>query len=107
MYCLPCRYNVLFQFLMRLKRVQLKLEAAWQSLHALHTHAGRSEQAQQEQHRGLGAGAAGAAGVAGSGRLRQLYLIRHHMSHLIANLQIYIQVGAERVVEGGRGKEGE
>jgi gamma-tubulin complex component 4 len=79
------RYNVLFQFLMRLTRVQLRLEGAWQALHALYTHAapmgadggrGRTRDGRGER----------------DGRLTQLYLLRHHMAHLVTNLQIYIQV---------------
>ena len=31
-YLCCCRYNALFQFLLRLKRVQMHLEATWQEL---------------------------------------------------------------------------
>ncbi|KAG1679668.1 hypothetical protein FOA52_006185 [Chlamydomonas sp. UWO 241] len=87
------RYNVLFQFLMRLKRVQLRLEGAWQALHALYTHAAPMGADGGRSHGRDSAGTGGGGGgCERDGRLTQLYLLRHHMAHLVTNLQIYIQV---------------
>ncbi len=83
------RYNTLFRFLMRLKRVQLQLEGSWQSLHSLSTHKGSRVGTPD----GPGGGdEAAAAEVDAASKLRELQHVRHHMSHLVTNLQIYIQV---------------
>eukprot|EP00955_Chlamydomonas_euryale_P068534 360147-Chlamydomonas_euryale.AAC.4 len=79
------RYNVLFQFLMRLKRVQLRLEGAWQKLHVLYTRGGCEAAGGDD-------GGGGGGNGEGRSRVQQLYLLRHHMAHLVSNLQIYIQV---------------
>ncbi|KAF5834637.1 Spc98 family-domain-containing protein [Dunaliella salina] len=76
------RYNALFQMLLRLKRVQLRLEEAWQALSALDQWQERSEAGRRARAEGSGAKAT----------LQDLRQLRHHMSHLISNLQIYIQV---------------
>eukprot|EP00775_Hariotina_reticulata_P005315 gene5317-5550_t len=70
------RYNALFQFLLRLKRVQLALESAWQELGRLC---------------GRGGGGTTAADI---GPLLQLRL---HMGHFISNLQIYLQLDVVEV----------
>ena len=77
---MSCRYNTLFQFLMRLKRVQLRLESAWQGLHSLSI------------HKGGGGGAVAGTDPTYRQRLRDVQHLRHHMSHLVSNLQIYIQL---------------
>ena len=87
------RYNSLFQFLMRLKRVQLRLEGAWQGIHTMFTHAPMTSRTRG----GKTSSVAGPLGVSGGdgdslARLRQLHSLRHKMAHLIANLQIYIQL---------------
>lgn len=61
------KYNHLFQYLLRLKRVGLGLEDAWGSL-----------------KRGQLAAQGGGVG--------QLWHVRQHMAHMINNLQIYVQV---------------
>jgi hypothetical protein len=61
------KYNLLFQYLLRLKRVGLGLEEAWGVLRR-------------------GQGGATANGAA------PLWHVRHHMAHMINNLQIYVQV---------------
>ncbi|KAF8058112.1 GCP4 [Scenedesmus sp. PABB004] len=65
------RYNALFQLLLRLKRVQLALEQAWQELGRL---CGR---------RGGGTSPAD---------ITPLLQLRQHMGHLVGNLQIYLQL---------------
>eukprot|EP00210_Caulerpa_lentillifera_P000039 g38.t1 len=74
------RYNGLFQFLIKLKRIQLELEEAWQTMCS---HRVRDDHRLERQ----------------SGR-RQFFLtpsrkeltqIRHHMTHFITNLQVYLQ----------------
>ncbi|GAX73958.1 hypothetical protein CEUSTIGMA_g1408.t1 [Chlamydomonas eustigma] len=74
------RYNLMFQFLLLLKRVQLKLEVSWQSLHSLSTHRARqlSNVRGEDESSSLS-------------HLRALHHVRQHMSHLVTNLQIYIQ----------------
>eukprot|EP00884_Botryococcus_braunii_P020473 jgi/Botrbrau1/7109/Bobra.0165s0127.1 len=61
------KYNLLFQYLLRLKRVGLGLEDAWGALKR------------------------GRAGVQ-EGVLGQLWHVRQHMAHMVNNLQIYVQV---------------
>lgn len=56
------KYNTCFRHLLRLKRVSMELERAWESM-------GR-------QH----------------GTCQHLWQARHNMMHLISNLQIYMQV---------------
>ena len=90
MILMPCRYNTLFQFLMRLKRVQLRLESAWQGLHSLSIHKGGRAVAD--------------ADLAYRQRLRDVQHLRHHMSHLVSNLQIYIQLD---VIESNHKQLGE
>ncbi len=68
---------MVWQYLFRLRRVQLALEGAWATLQAL-------------QHP--------AATVGGAPRLSQalrsqLWQLRHRMAHTIHNLQMYAQVG--------------
>ncbi|CAD7697778.1 unnamed protein product [Ostreobium quekettii] len=67
------RYNGMFQYLLRLKRVQLGLEEAWQSMCSRNWR-----------------GDTRSGGVSSS-RL-PLWQLRQHMAHFITNLQIYIQV---------------
>ena len=81
---------------MRLKRVQLKLEGAWQSLHSLSTHkgaaaAGADRVAGADTH-GSSSRADEEAATETAAKLRALQHVRHHMAHLVTNLQIYIQV---------------
>ena len=90
MILMPRRYNTLFQFLMRLKRVQLRLESAWQGLHSLSIHKGGRAVAD--------------ADPAYRQRLRDVQHLRHHMSHLVSNLQIYIQLD---VIESNHKQLGE
>jgi gamma-tubulin complex component 4 len=61
------KYNLLFQYLLRLKRVGLGLEDAWGALRR------------------------GRAGLQ-EGVLGQLWHVRQHMAHMVNNLQIYVQV---------------
>lgn len=61
------KYNALFRHLLRLKRVSMELEAAWAAT-------GRQL----------------ACSAGGSHQL--LWQARHNMTHLISNLQIYMQV---------------
>ena len=86
------RYNTLFQFLMRLKRVQLKLEGAWQSLHSMSTHKGAAAVAALRAPGGTAVAQGDEAAAAAVARSRELQHVRHQMSHLVTNLQIYIQV---------------
>lgn len=72
------KYNVLFQYLLRLKRLQLALEDALGTLRLLR-----------------------ARDPAASARLRVLWNLRHNMAHAMANLQIYVQAD---VVEGRYGR---
>ena len=64
------RYNVLFKFLLRLRRVQRRLDDVWSSLRL----ASKSRRSSEVQH------------LAGLWRLHQ------RMAHLVTNLQIYVQV---------------
>jgi hypothetical protein len=69
---------------MRLKRVQMRLEGVWQGLHSLVTHKGAG--------RGAGGGGGESDALHRQQRLREVHHLRHHMSHLVGNLQIYIQL---------------
>lgn len=68
------KYNVVFQYLLRLKRIQVDLEAAWG---VLRRQAGREKKSKDlpQQKRSL-----------------PLWHLRHHMAFIISNLQIYVQV---------------
>lgn len=77
------KYGAVWQYLFRLRRVQLALEGAWAELQAV-------------QHPGGSGGAA--ARAAGEARLPpvlrvQLWQLRQRMSHFIHNLTMYTQVG--------------
>ena len=61
------RYNALFRHLLRLKRVNAELDAAWVSLR-------RQAGAESLQSR------------------QPLWDVRLHMAHLLLNLQVYMQV---------------
>jgi len=69
------RYCRLFQYLLRLKRMQLELETTWA---ALGGHRARAEE--------------GATARRGAPPLPPLWQVRSHMAHFINNLQLYIQV---------------
>lgn len=62
------KYNVLFQYLLRLKRLQMALEDALGALRL-----------------------ARARDPAEHARMRSLWNLRHTMAHVMANLQIYVQ----------------
>lgn len=84
----PDRYTRVFQYLVRLKRVQLALESAWATAmqrdkadtaallrpNAAHTPGARQAAADRQRGR------------------RTMWRVRQHMSYLITNLQFYIQV---------------
>lgn len=63
------KYNALFQHLLRLKRVNIELDAAWVSLR-------RQAGAESLQSR------------------QPVWDVRLHMAHLLLNLQVYMQVRA-------------
>ncbi|KAK9803977.1 hypothetical protein WJX72_009639 [[Myrmecia] bisecta] len=65
------KYNVLFQYLLRLKRIQLELEESWA---VMRRQSARARDLELHQRR------------------LPLWQVRHHMSYIITNLQIYIQV---------------
>ena len=65
------KYNVLFQYLLRLKRLQLELEDTWA---VMRRQAARTRSDQLHLRR------------------LPLWQVRHQMAYLVANLQIYIQV---------------
>lgn len=69
------KYNVVFQYLLRLKRIQVDLEAAWG---VMRRQAGRSKDLPQQM------------------RQLPLWHLRHHMAYIISNLQIYVQVYLEQ-----------
>jgi hypothetical protein len=89
------RYNALFQLLLRLKRVQLHLEQAWQDIGRI---AGRGG--------GVGVGGGGEGG----GGLVPLLRLRQHMAHLVTNLQIYLQArrggGSAKAPPAARARDG-
>ncbi len=65
------KYNVVFQYLLRLKRIQVDLESSWA---VMRRQAGRSRDLPLHTRR------------------LPLWHLRHHMAYIIANLQIYVQV---------------
>ena len=65
------KYNVVFQYLLRLKRIQVDLEGAWR---VMRRQAGRPRDLPQQT------------------RHLPLWHLRHHMAYIISNLQIYVQV---------------
>lgn len=65
------KYNVVFQYLLRLKRIQGDLESSWA---VMRRQAGRSRDLPLHTRR------------------LPLWHLRHHMAYIIANLQIYVQV---------------
>lgn len=65
------KYNVVFQYLLRLKRIQIDLESSWA---VMRRQAGRSRDLPLHTCR------------------LPLWHLRHHMAYIIANLQIYVQV---------------
>ena len=65
------KYNVVFQYLLRLKRIQVDLESSWA---VMRRQAGRSRDMSLHTRR------------------LPLWHLRHHMAYIIANLQIYVQV---------------
>ncbi|KAL2612318.1 hypothetical protein R1flu_024010 [Riccia fluitans] len=77
------KYSKVFQYLLRLKRIQLELEKSW----AEAMHHDRADSAQQRKDRDNGEFAS---------QRRQLRMpmwrVRQHMTYLITNLQFYIQV---------------
>jgi gamma-tubulin complex component 4 len=68
------RYSKVFQYLLRLKRIQLELEKSW------------AEAMQQDR--------ADSAQQRGDSRQQRMpmWRVRQHMTYLITNLQFYIQV---------------
>ena len=69
------RYGRMFQYLFRMKRMQVELERAWVAM-------------------GSQRGSSLAASWDGSAGLAPLWQVRSHMAHFINNLQLYIQVQA-------------
>ena len=67
------RYSRLFQYLFRLKRMQLELETTWA---ALGGHRAKAEE----------------GGTSRGTAAPPLWQVRGHMAHFINNLQLYIQV---------------
>eukprot|EP00249_Psilotum_nudum_P007651 c20720_g1_i2 orf=155-2389(-) len=77
------KYCRVFQYLLRLKRIQLELEKSWAE--AMH-----QDHADSTSHR-----RDVAASAVAKQRQQQrmpMWRVRHHMSYLITNLQFYIQV---------------
>lgn len=70
------RYNVVFQYLLRLKRIQGDLESSWA---VMRRQAGRSRDLPLHTRR------------------LPLWHLRHHMAYIIANLQIYVQVSLHTI----------
>jgi len=69
-----CRYTKVFQYLLRLKRIQLELEKSW----AQAMQQDRADTAEQRRD---------------SRQQRMpMWRVRQHMTYLITNLQFYIQV---------------
>ena len=84
------KYCGVWQYLFRLKRVQLELDAAWAALQTLQRRsAGGSELAAAVV--GAGAGAGAPPRLPGALRV-SLWQQRQRMAHFIGNLQMYIQV---------------
>jgi gamma-tubulin complex component 4 len=84
------RYTRVFQYLVRLKRVQLELERAWAT--AMQSDK-RDAAAQLRAPPRLPPRAQQAAADRQRAR-RSMWRVRQHMSYLATNLQFYIQVGA-------------
>jgi gamma-tubulin complex component 4 len=72
------KYGVLWQYMFRLKRAQLDLEAAWAALQAM-ARPGRT-------------GARAAAAHAPRALRLQLSQLRQRMAHFVANLALYVQL---------------
>ena len=66
------KYGVLFQYLLRLKRIAAELDETWAVM-------------RRQALRGRG--------LADHERRLPLWHLRHHMAYMVANLQIYLQVG--------------
>ena len=66
------KYGVLFQYLLRLKRIAAELDETWAVM-------------RRQALRGRG--------QADHERRLPLWHLRHHMAYMVANLQIYLQVG--------------
>ncbi|KAI8466120.1 MAG: gamma tubulin interacting protein [Monoraphidium minutum] len=81
------RYNALFQLLLRLKRVQLHLEQAWQDIGHIVGRGGGGVAGGGGRRGGSGGGGGG-----GGADVVPLLQLRQHMAHLVTNLQIYLQV---------------
>jgi gamma-tubulin complex component 4 len=79
-----------FQYLVRLKRVQLELERAWATAMQRDK---RDAAAQLRAPPRLPPGAQQAAADRQRAR-RSMWRVRQHMSYLVTNLQFYIQVGS-------------
>lgn len=78
-----CRYCKVFQYLLRLKRIQLELEKSW----AEAMQQDRADSAKQRRD--------AVNGTSATQRQQQrmpMWRIRQHMTYLITNLQFYIQV---------------
>lgn len=78
-----CRYCKVFQYLLRLKRIQLELEKSW----AEAMQQDRADSAKQRRD--------AVNGISATQRQQQrmpMWRIRQHMTYLITNLQFYIQV---------------
>lgn len=72
------KYGAVWQYLFRLRRVQLKLQDAWAILQALqHPSLALMEDASQLPHQ----------------IQMQLCQLRQQMNHFVLNLQMYTQVG--------------
>ena len=86
------KYGALWQYCLRLKRVQLALEEAWATLQAL-----RHRRPEDEDVEGVGVGAVG-VGPAGEARrlppslVAQLWQLRQRCAHFVGNLQLYVQM---------------
>lgn len=74
------RYCRMFQYLFRLKRMQLELDRAW----------------------GVMGGAKSSFQAASGNALdtHPMWQVRSHMAHFMNNLQLYSQVGIKRVIAG-------
>lgn len=78
-----CRYCKVFQYLLRLKRIQLELEKSW------------AEAMQQDRANSAKQRRDAVNGISATQRQQQrmpMWRIRQHMTYLITNLQFYIQV---------------
>ena len=75
------RYNVLFRFLLRLRRVQRRLDDVWSALRMA-----------SKARRVASVPSAGDGGGFDDGNSLELWHLHQHMSYLITNLQIYVQI---------------